>query len=128
MYRLVKLLKNLLIHSGSKKLELFTIVGRTKHEVFLEAGLLDREGLEAVGQGGRTELLLPLGEVGTSNGRHGVALLPFSQVVGLRRGIETHHLGLEREDILGDERCLQVELRDHIVLREQFGLIHIAAA
>ena len=65
-----------------------------EEEIFLKACLLNREGLETEGQGESAELFLPLGEVGTLNGWDGVALLPFGEVVGVGRGVESHHLGL----------------------------------
>lgn len=72
------------------------------------------------------KLLLPLGEVGTFDGGNSIALLPLSQVVGCGRGVETHHLGLEREDVLGDEGCLEVHLADDVLLIQRFGLVNIS--
>jgi len=102
------------------------LLGKGQGEVLLETCLLNREGLKTMGQRMSAKLLLPLGEVGTFDGRNSIALLPFSQVVGLGRGVKTHHLGLEREDVLGNEGRLEVHLADDILLVQRFGLVNIS--
>lgn len=97
-------------------------------EVFFESALLNREGLEAVGEGRRTQFFLPLREVGTLDGGHGVLLLPFGQVVGVGRGVETQHLSLQGENVFGHKWSLEIYLRDDVVCGECGSLVNISAS
>ena len=96
-----------------------------KH-VFFEACLLDGEGLETEGQGKSAELLLPLREIGTFNGRDGVTLLPFSEVVGMSPGVQAHHLRLQGEDVFRHKRSLEGNLGYNVIGREYFGFFYVA--
>ena len=89
---------------------------------------MDGEGLKTHGQRRCAKLLLPLGEVAASDGWDSVALLLLVQVVGVGGRVQTHHLGLERQNVRGDERSLKVELRDDVVFLEELGLVNIAFA
>ena len=80
-FKVVDDVLHFLLHLRFEKWAVFG--GSAEHEILLKASLLDRESLQAVREGRGTELLLPLGEVGASDGRHGVALLPLGQVVSL---------------------------------------------
>jgi len=82
--------------------------------------------LETEGQGKSTELLLPLREIGTFDGRDGVTLLPFSEVVGMGPGVQTHHLRLQGEDVFRHKRSLEGNLGDNVIGREYFGFFHVA--
>ena len=73
-----------------------------------------------------TELFLPFREVGTFDRRNSVTLLPFCQVIGVGLRVETHHLCLEGENVLGNEGCLKVHLADNVLLVERLRLVNVS--
>lgn len=44
------------------------------------------------------------------------------------RGVESHHLGLEGEDVLRNEWCLQVHLTDDVLLVECLRLVDVSTS
>jgi len=74
-----------------------------QHHVIFEASLRDWERVQAEGKSFGSQFLLPLRKVGSFNGRHSVALLPFSQVILVAFRVKTHHKGLSAEDIRSDK-------------------------
>lgn len=101
--------------------------GRQK-EILLESTLLDWESLETIWQSGRAKLLLPLGEVSTLDRGDSILLLPFSEIVCLSAGVQSHHLSLEGQNVLGHKRSLEVQLRNFIISVQQLGFVDIATA
>lgn len=79
-----------------------------------------------MGQGISAELFLPLRKVRTFDGWDGVPLLPFRQIIGVGRWVETHHLSLEGQNVLGDEWGLQEDLADNVLLLESLGLFDVS--
>ncbi len=84
--------------------------------------------MEAIWQSGRAKLLLPLGEVSTLDRGDGILLLPFSEVVCFSAGVQSHHLSLEGQNVLGHKRSLEVQLRNFIISVQQLGFVDIATA
>lgn len=76
---------------------------KRKHVINLEASLLDRESLKAMGESMSTQFFLPLREISASDRRHSVLLLPFSEVVGISGWVQTHHLSLHRKNVSSNE-------------------------
>ncbi len=101
--------------------------GRQK-EILFESTLLNRECLEAIWQSRGAKLLLPLGKVSAFNRRDGILLLPFSEVVCLSARVQSHHLSLQGQNVLGHKRSLEVQLRDFVVSVQQLGFVDIATA
>ena len=55
-------------------------------------------------------------------------MLPLGEIVLMGGRVQTHHLCLERKDVLGHEWSSQVHLSDIVFRAEKLGLVNIAAS